>query len=201
MPLTKKTDTVTAGIRRAINQYRDKPVFEAMLTAYLQQLQEVEDVLFQLENRIPASGDAGITGVQLDVLGALVGQPRGGRDDTEYLKWIMARTLVNHASGLGDEIFSLLTTILPDDTNFTYSEGTAEFDIYIDDVVSDSEDLARIIRETRGAGIGFNLSYFVDVDSFQFSDTDATVSDPDKGFGDDTISTVGGVFASASDGD
>ena len=72
-----KIDQIKLGLERLIDFWSDKPVAVGLLTSYLENIQVVEDMLFQLlEER---SIDTAI-GVQLDNLGVLIGQPREVED-------------------------------------------------------------------------------------------------------------------------
>lgn len=202
MSLTKKTDAVEEGLARLLGQYQGKPILEGLLSAFLEQLQLTEDMLFQLlEARLPADSDDTITGVHLDTLGRLLGQPRNGRSDAEYLKWLRARILVNRSSGTPDEMLSICVIVLPSGTGLLLVEGEdAELSISITQVVENALELAAILDEAKPAAVRFNLLWYQDEDSFQFTTSGTTETDADKGFGDDTITTVGGIFASASAG-
>jgi hypothetical protein len=106
MTLTKRTDHVETGLGLFLAQFQDKTSLDAYMTTFLTQVQEIEDVLFQILDIL--QNITGQEGEQLDLLGRLVGQPREGRDDDLYIKWIQARLIINRASGLADEMFSQL---------------------------------------------------------------------------------------------
>ncbi len=105
MTLTHKLTHVADGLAHLAYQFQDLPHFEAILTAWLNRIQEIEDVLWELidERTIDAA-----VGVQLDGIGAIVGEPRLGKTDDEYRLFIKARRLVNLSSGTVPELIEIL---------------------------------------------------------------------------------------------
>jgi hypothetical protein len=91
-------DHSARGVALLTDRFR-QPIISALLTSWLDEVQELEDVFADLLAR-------GIW-VPLDRVGRIVGQPREGRDDTTYLAWILARVLVNRSSGKTEQIIAL----------------------------------------------------------------------------------------------
>jgi hypothetical protein len=116
MSLPVKTDVVKLGIDSLLTQWQDKPVALGLLKSYLENIQIIEDVQFQvLEER----GIDRAIGVQLDNLGLIVGQPR------TVVKGAFAKFFGfqgnDNSSGFGDDTFFLdgsplaVTKLLDDD--------------------------------------------------------------------------------------
>jgi hypothetical protein len=73
-----KPDVVVRGITRLLSQYAESPNLKDVLTIYLEELGEARDVILDVWcERWIDNAD----GVQLDVLGDIVGQPRAVVDD------------------------------------------------------------------------------------------------------------------------
>ncbi len=101
-------DYDTVGEARLLWQYRDKPRLTGALTSLVEGLQPLEDVTFDIMvGRWPLTA----VGAQLDVLGRLVGQERGGLLDAEYRLWILARGAVNRGNGRVDDLLAILEAL------------------------------------------------------------------------------------------
>lgn len=95
-----KQDLKARGISRLLWQFRRSPVIRQVVERLSEQLQDTYDATFEiLEGRTLAKAE----GVNLDILGYLVGQPRQFGDvqatDYNYRRFILAKILKNHADG------------------------------------------------------------------------------------------------------
>ena len=85
--------------------------FVRLLTALCSGVQSAEDALQQLLTQ-RSLGTA--VGAQLDVLGAIVGQPRQGLSDDDYTRYIRARIATDRSNGLINELLNITSLILND---------------------------------------------------------------------------------------
>lgn len=97
----KQIDVLASGMGKLLYQWKDSPNLQALMRALLLQLKDVETTFYQLLNQ---RGIHTAFGAQLDVLGKLVGEGRGGRDDEAYRQAILGRISVNAASGTIDDV-------------------------------------------------------------------------------------------------
>jgi hypothetical protein len=108
-PFTKTDDHVDEAIANLIEQFKNKPVIAGYLTAWVNQIQDLEDAAFDtLVGRLFPYAE----GAQLDGIGRIVGEDRGGRTDIVYREALNARVLINKCEGTPEqiiEIFELLT--------------------------------------------------------------------------------------------
>jgi hypothetical protein len=104
---------------RLLQQYKGSATMEGTLDAFVEQIQILEDVLFQLQGQRLKIQDT--EGEQLDRLGVIVGQAREGRTDAEYRVRILARIIQNIAEGEVEPMI-LLTQLLVGAT-LTYING------------------------------------------------------------------------------
>lgn len=113
-------DHSALGVARLIWQYRSlQPRLQGALAAFLDDIQSIEDVTLEVLAGIwplTAVGD------QLDVIGAIVGQPRGELTDAEYRIMVLGRIFVNRSNGTIPEILELLE-ILGVDSDVLVVEG------------------------------------------------------------------------------
>lgn len=103
-------DHEASAIKRLAQYIKDKPNFLAFLQAFTAQAQAVEDALQQL---FTERGVDTATGEELDNLGNIVGEARGGLDDTTYRNLVKSGILLNKSSGTVSEILEVFALILP----------------------------------------------------------------------------------------
>lgn len=193
--MIEKLTHISEGLALLITEYKDKPRIQAMLTAYLTQVQELEAVFFDLLEIFTDIDSQ--TGEQLDLLGRVVGQDREERIDAVYIQWIRARILVNKASGLPNELLRVLAVVVPDASRDYTEAYPASYLIEVFDAFSDDpEAVATILGETEPAGVkGFFLYSTEDDDAtFFFSSDDTEEASVTQGWADDA-QTIGGVWA------
>lgn len=159
VPVDGVVDHVAIAIGRLRAKFRGKTTIEDLVRSLLEEGATVEAELTKLrDNR---SVDTA-TGVVLNMLGALVGEPRRGDVDDDYRRRIRARIAINRSSGMVEDIIRVVRLVLSDEAAFirVYNGGTAEARVTIEDVAVDS-DLADQIgasaREAIGAGIRLQI--------------------------------------------
>lgn len=110
---TRITNHVERGKGLLIEQFKNKPVIAAFLTAYLRPFQELEDVFWDIiETHIldNAIGD------QLDHIGRVAGEARLGRGDDEFRAAVRIRIRVNRSKGRSVDILDVAILAAPDHT-------------------------------------------------------------------------------------
>lgn len=195
MLTTKITTHVIDCLNRLMEQYKNQPNFAAILTAFVDQIQDLENAIFDL--------DAGrqlynAVGVQLDQLGTLVGISRNGLDDAQYLLFILGKIGENFSDG-------------------TISRTTAIYQILLNATQAMEQDLYpagagfaaggtidqslvgivwNMVQQSLGAGIRLEF-----LETFDPNEAFAFDGDPAHtlGWGDATDASVGGKFATLLD--
>lgn len=108
MPTPYQTDHLEELLGETLAQLRSRPKYAALLAGLADQIQELEDDLFDLRNDQLLANAAG---EQLDRYGRLVGELRGGLSDADYRRFIGARILSNLCEGTVDELIEILRII------------------------------------------------------------------------------------------
>lgn len=108
-------NSVAVGEGRLIEQFEDKPNILGVLDAFLEETQAVEDLAFEVNTAFDK--DTAI-GVQLDVIGKLVGESREGRSDEPYRDAINGQIDANTADGTLDNVTDIITRSLPDSVDY-----------------------------------------------------------------------------------
>lgn len=130
------TDHRSAALARLAQQLKGKPNYEALYNVCLRQIQEIEDALWQLfvERWLDTA-----VGVQLDVLGRIIGEPRGNSaNDAAYVLRLRARQRTNRSSGTIEQILSVFHALgfTPESLRIEPSFPGA-LTLYIEDVAID----------------------------------------------------------------
>jgi len=101
-------DHVEQALALLLEQFKDKPNLEALVDALVTQVQDLEDVFHALiYERLP---DTAI-GAQLEQIGELVGELRGGLSDEDFRRFIRARIQVNLSCGEPERLIGVLKTL------------------------------------------------------------------------------------------
>jgi hypothetical protein len=196
-----KTTHVTDGLKRLLWQFRDQPNIRAIVQSYLEEIQELEDVLYSLivERYVQTA-----VGVQLDGIGRVVGEPRQNRTDTDYRVAVIGRIARNKAHSRIEDILALFLLLLPTHT-FELIEGiTAEFILRIVEALVPTthpspEVLAAQLHDAKGGGIHVTLIWSEYPESNTFTTADGSVLQADtlRGTADAPPSTIGGYLSGA----
>lgn len=186
--LARITNHVQAGLDLLLDQYKGKPRIAALLTSELEQVQELEDAIWDV---IVGRLIDNAVGVQLDALGKIVGQKRQGAGDEVFRARIRARIWANRSLGHPDDIIKVvqLASGLADD-EWTYTEVyPAGFLIELLGPIDPSivPVVAELVKVAKPPGVGFSVLFsgIPESETFAFSDDDDPMTDVDRGFADD----------------
>lgn len=110
--LVHNTNVVARGVSRLLFTFRDKPRIVALLTSYLEEIQELEDALFAIwADRLLRGGS--LTTEILDFIGKIVGQQREGFDNDTYALLISARIQANRSNGTRAQLIKITSLLVP----------------------------------------------------------------------------------------
>lgn len=167
MGLTQTTTHIAEAKARFVQQFRAKPNMEAWLADYVTQVQDLEDVFFQLLlDRVIATA----IGVQLDGLGAIVGEERKGKSDASYRIWIRGRILANRSSGTPEQMLELADLVTDANTLAIEEYYPAGFNLIIyDDLVENVDDVAAILDAASPAGVRAHMEYRLSAEALMFA--------------------------------
>jgi len=107
--LERKTTHVSEMLGRLAQQFKGKPLIEGFIRILAKYVQELEDVFDAVYVKL-AKPDA--EGRQLELVGKLVGEPRGSRADPEFGEAIDSRVVLNTAHGRIEELIYLTQTLV-----------------------------------------------------------------------------------------
>jgi len=131
--LIEKSTHLEEALAQLAEQFKRKPNVEALLAAFVAQVQELEGVLFDLmEDRAIDTA----AGIQLDGLGIIINEERQGRDDSAYRQAIRARVMLNTSSGTPEDIIEIARAVLGNVEIEIIEAYPAHFDAIVNDPVT-----------------------------------------------------------------
>jgi hypothetical protein len=144
--------------RKLAPPFWGKPFVAALLAAFIEQIQELEDTLWQiLELHTLAGADL----PRLKVLGRIVGQPQLGFDTETYRTVIQARARANRSHGTGRDLLDVLGILLGEGHYTLLNIGGAVLYLdALDDI--DAAGLAKVtvvLPDVRAAGVGLHFLF------------------------------------------
>lgn len=147
-----KTTYLSEGLARLIGYFAGKPGWVGYLTPFLEQVQDLENVLFEIrESRWLDNA----TYAQLDGIGDIVGEPRYGRLDDAYRLAIRVRILINQSRGTSEDIIAICQLLSGNKSTYIepYYPAGYTANIYGISATDDPATWADYIEEATGAGI------------------------------------------------
>jgi hypothetical protein len=168
MGYEKKTTHIDEGLDNLVDQFEGSPLFNALLTSFLEQIQDLEDALSDVltETTVESS-----VGAQLDALGSIVGEDRAGRNDLQYSTALRARLILNVSEGTPENIIDLIRAIAGDVTVQIFENFPASFLATIVDPIDPTEvdvtQIGALVASGRPAGIEGVVTFGV-IPAFQY---------------------------------
>ena len=188
-----RTDHVATDPDLLVTQYKGKPSLVAFLRSYLAQVQEIEDVFFEVAAILLALEDQ--EGEQLDLIGRVLGRPRNGLSDANYLLWLQAQIIVNKSSGLPDEVLAVLALVAPAAARALSFWYPAAWQIEAIPLTA-AVQVAQLLTAMVAGGVNLQLLYsaVAEADTFTFADADAEQADLARGWAPDPVTALNGNF-------
>ncbi len=189
--IEKITNYLELAKERLIHQYKDKVYIESLLGSFSPQIQELENVFFDLlEKRSIDTAE----GYQLDQLGKIVGQARQGMSDEEYRIRLKARIIQNTSFGEPERLITIFDMILSSNLIHLQDCGLGGVIVASDYVFSSVDELKYVVQNLELAtSATVRIDAVVTFDLNEPFSFDGSVSG--FGFGDDLDPNVGGKFA------
>jgi len=185
MTLTKITDHAQRILDDLLEQFKDKPNLEAILTAIGRQAQDLEDAFWQLllDRFLPNA-----VGAQLDIIGRIVRRDRADLSDDVYRAILRGKIAANLSSGTHPEVLRVVELCLDSDNTGAIIEVVLEYPAAVtirvtEDalVVGLGPHVADLAQLAAGSGVRVLFTYFENDPPFAFDDAaigfdDATVA-------------------------
>ena len=178
--VTKITTHIEDAKNRLLFQYKNSTKLHDLTDAFfLEQVQDIEDALYGLLNRLNIDGSSGI---QLDHIGNIVGQEREGFSDTIYRLFLKAKIGQNISCGDIERVLSIWSLITQAGIIELIEAYPAEVDLWTDTPLDAAIiDIAfELIQKVVSAGVAVHhVGVFDPDEAFAFEGGGAET----KGFG------------------
>jgi Protein of unknown function (DUF2612) len=188
MTVQSITDHQARGAALLTEQFKHRPLITLLLKSWLAEVQQLEDAAhdLQLQRALDSA-----TGVHLDILGALVGQVRGGRSDAVYRIWIAARALVNRSSGTTSQLLAIASKLCGDPVRLE-EQYPGWFTLHAEQPVGGGagSEAAQLLRIAKAAGTEMHFRWHDTASEFRFSASAASEMGSPHGF---TVSQLSAV--------
>lgn len=184
------TNHVELAKDRLREQYKNKPFISALIQSWGDQVQELEQVLYDLSTlRTITDG----FGIQLDLIGELLDKPRDGRSDADYKIVLLAKIAQNISRGTSEDVIGVFK-ILTSSSFVQFGDGYLGETYLLADHALTQTEVNFILREmlfVDSAGVRISaIGSFDPDDSFAMNGTDLA-----KGYSSVYDVTKGGKFA------
>lgn len=158
------SDHTEDAITQLLEQFSDKVLVHGWLTALIDRIQEIEDAL----DTIPSAREIdNATGITLDNLGTVVGEPRKGRADDLYRVYIKVRVIVNRSHGTASEMMTVVQLIAGQDPQDVWYQENDPKTIFIrgrNFADPYPDETAALLRLAKPAGTRLVYVYAADAD-------------------------------------
>lgn len=162
----EETATCQLALSRLRSQFADKPAIRAWVCALATPAQAIEDALQDLlSNRAIDTGE----GVQLNIIGKIVGQSRNGLSDDGYRPYLRARIATNRSRGITEDLIKIARLLINDALASVVidNSGTAAVDVRIATVVlteAIKQALLTFLQQGASAGVRVLLETLTEID-------------------------------------
>jgi hypothetical protein len=162
-PKTGTTRHFGEALVKLIGPFWGKPRIAALLQSYINQVQRIEDVCWDILERYTVDG---ADSARLDVLGRVVGVPRLWSSDDIYRAVIRGKIRTNLSRGLTNDIIEVLQLVLGDTTfHITVSDMAPATALVWTAEAVDAETLTAIeylLPHVRSAGVQLHFFWTED---------------------------------------
>jgi hypothetical protein len=190
------TTHVKQGLARLLSKEKDSVNLRALLTSYLNRVQELEDTAWLVINSRTLDGE----GAQLDLIGSFLVEPRGELDDDDYKIALRAKLRIMRSSGRPLDLQEVAALSLPEGFSHNYSEAYPKTAIVeVGGEVDFAVDvLWRNLLATKAGGTRLFLTWETTANAYRFAPADVEIDDLLGGDGDDDEdASPGGSLADA----
>jgi len=203
MTLEQTTTHDAEALAQLLEQFKGKARIEALLSANMTQIQEIEGVAFDMLEAFVVST---AVGDQLDTIGKIVTEPRKGKTDDVYRAFILARITINRSNGRVEEFNTVLQLITEATTGGTWQvHERPPACLYVEETtaggsVFDTPTILAILESMKAGGVCVQLTYAAALaaETFQFASGSTPEASTTNGLGD-AGQTTGGFFGNAID--
>ena len=153
--ITEITDLEQRAADLTIEQFREQPDVVALIKLLAEEVQQAETAaIAMIDGRTLALG----IGEQLDAIGRMLGEKRGGKLDPEYRAFLGTRIERNLAQGEPERVIRVTTALTAATLVHLMEVAPGRVRIFSDGTaLTSAEELVAAIDSVLSAGVGFYL--------------------------------------------
>jgi hypothetical protein len=195
MLATQITNYLSDALSKLLQQYKGRPRLQGLLTAYMNEVQTLENALYPID-RLRQLAYA--YGAQLDGLGEIIGIPRNGLSDSTYILFLYGKIAENFSDGTIPAIINVINYVFQAQVVIMQEVYPAGISVQVAGTPLSPSLFALAVGLVQAAmGAGIQLVFIggsATVNIFRF-DGPGVIGNI-NGFGDLNNPTVGGGFVS-----
>lgn len=153
---SKNITHVAEAVKLPTSMFRERRVIKMLIAVAVKQLQLLENETWKV---IEGRTLDGSVGVQLDMLGALVGEKRDGRSDVDYVEAIKLRILINRSTGKVHELIKIMTVAADGNECKYFDWPAANYGIIFAGTFAAVKALVRAVSEADPQGVSGCVFY------------------------------------------
>lgn len=152
-------------------QFRNKVTWNLWVVLLARQAQDVEDAIQSMFSLLDIDGSEG---VQLDVIGRIIGQQRLGLDDVTYRLYLRARIVANRSTGTPEDMYDVFRALYGATIGLIYTPGLVkQFSLRVVGAITAAQALIGVdflhdSKEAAARGI-LEWQQSANVDMFEFA--------------------------------
>lgn len=181
MTIAARDDVTEFALSALPAPFQGKPRIASILASVTNRVQDLETVAYEIITlRLIESA----TGIYLDRLGRIVGEPRYGRVDSDYRLGIRGRILANRSNGKHEELRAIVSLLFAGET-FSVLESSMALAFVLGSAhtYDEAEQLYRLLDDAAGSGVSIESTFPVStLGTFRFCSSDGLRTGTDRGF-------------------
>jgi hypothetical protein len=198
MLATQITTHVQDALARLLQQYQGRVRIAGVYTAFIQQIQDLEDAIYALDagRQLWNGTSTPAVGAQLDGIGTLVGIDRNGLSDQEYILFIFGKIAENFSDSTVSAVLAVIGYVFQAELVLIeeiYPAGL--YIVILNPAVPQSlfTVAGNLVQNAIGAGIRLVLVESDTLATFRYAG--AGVDGATNGYADVNTPGTGGVYA------
>jgi hypothetical protein len=150
--MDKITTHIADAKARLLEQYKGAPNFEALWDIFVQQVQEIEDAIYDVIGLLDVET---MEGDQLDLLGRVLGRTRQEMDDETYRVFLKSQIGINTSRGTTEQLLAVFKILTAGSTCTISEDYPAAVELVIDGALRAviKNNIQAILQDVVGAGV------------------------------------------------
>lgn len=158
MTISEKTTHIAEAQANFVEQFKGKTNLDYLIEAWVTQIQELEAAAFEvLEDTWLSSA----VGTQLDNIGTVLDEERGGKSDADYRVALSAIIKVRNSDGTAEDIIDLINGATGESQTIILEDSyMAAIEIVVDTPITNGEEVSSYVDRAKAAAVAAWFAWF-----------------------------------------